>query len=133
MKKIHYFLVFCFLMFALIMPLSAVWANSVSGGADGVLWDGQASNIQANVGLGNQDPRISVAKLINIVLGFLGILSLVLIMYAGFKWMTAAGNDEQVVSAKKLLSAGIIGLVIILSAFALAGFVLDAIFRATTA
>ena len=98
-------------------------------GADTVLWDDISGDIQAHTALGNEDPRLITANLINIILGFLGILSVVLVLFGGFKWMTAAGNDDQVASAKKLLISAVIGLVIILSAYALSAFILDAVFR----
>ncbi len=85
----------------------------------------------AMTGLGQTDPRIVAANIINIALGLLGIISVVIILYAGFKWMTSAGNDEAVGSAKKMLVAAIIGLVIILSAYIIANFVLLNIYQAT--
>ncbi len=105
--------------------------TDVNNGSDAVGWGNQANTYAAS-GLGNQDPRTIAANIINIILGFLGILAVVLILFGGFKWMTAAGNDEKVAEAKKLLVAGVVGLIIILAAYALAAFVLDAIFRATT-
>jgi len=124
---------FIFVMsFVLVFNAFVVSVVGAAGGADDVLWDKQASDIQVHTALGNNDPRIITADLINIILGFLGILSVILILFAGFKWMTAAGNDDQVASAKKLLISSVIGLVIILSSYALASFVLDAVFRAST-
>ncbi|PLX26792.1 hypothetical protein C0583_05850 [Candidatus Parcubacteria bacterium] len=126
-KKIFSFV----LLFSLFLGLAtAVDANS--GSANNVVWGGQAENIQSRTALGNDDPRLIAANIINLILGFLGILSVCIILYAGFRWMTAAGNTDQVDSAKKTLSAGVIGLVIILASYALASFVLDAIFRVTT-
>lgn len=101
-------------------------------GSNDLVWDGLQNDIQANTGLGNDDPRNIAANLINIVLGFLGIVSLVLIIVAGFRWMTAQGNDQQVTDARKLLLNAVVGLVIILSAYALAAFILDVVFRAAT-
>lgn len=90
------------------------------------------SNIQDLTGLGEKDPRSTAAMLINIALGFLGIIAVGLILFAGFKWMTAGGNEDAIGDAKKMLVAGIIGLIIILSAFAIASFVLRSLIRATT-
>ena len=121
-----------FASLVLILNVFFIPSAFAQNGADTILWDGQAGNVQAHTGLGNNDPRIIAAQLINVILGFLGILSIALILFGGFKWMTAAGNEDQVAGAKKLLVAAVIGLVIILSSYALAGFVLDAIFRVTT-
>ncbi len=54
---------------------------------------------------------------------YLGILFFLLIVYAGFLWMTASGNDNKVEKAKGILIAAVTGLVIIVSAYALVNFV----------
>jgi len=46
----------------------------------------------------------------------LGVIFICYIIYGGFLWMTAAGNEENVTKAKKIIVDGIIGLVIVLSA-----------------
>jgi hypothetical protein len=65
-----------------------------------------------------------IFKAIQYLLAFLGVVAVVIIIYAGFMWMTAGGNDEKVGKAKKTLMAGLIGLVIILLAYAIATFVI---------
>jgi len=84
------------------------------------------------IGLGSADPRIMAANVIRIALGFLGIIAVGLIIYAGWLYMTAAGQEEKIEKAKKILINAIIGLVIILSAFAIASFVLNRFLEATT-
>lgn len=84
-------------------------------------------------GLGTADLVTGTAELINVALGFLGIIAVVLILLGGFKWMTAAGEETKVKDAKKLLFAGLFGLVIILSAYAIASFVITQVSSATTA
>lgn len=102
------------------------------------LWGGQNQKqyVQDNSGLPSgenaNDPRKVAAQVIKIILGFLGILAVIIVLYAGFRWMTAGGNEEAVGEAKKMLTAGVIGLVIILSAFAIANFVIGSIYGATT-
>ena len=82
-------------------------------------------------GLSNTDPRIVVARIINVAMLFLGIIAVVIILLAGFKWMTAAGNEDKVSEARKLMGAGVIGLVIVLSAWGIASFLLDRLINAT--
>ena len=81
--------------------------------------------------MGDTDPRQIASKVINVILGFLGIIAVVLIVAGGFMWMTAAGNDEKVGTARKIMTAGAIGLVIVLAAFGIARFVVDALVDAT--
>ncbi|MBN2854002.1 TrbC/VirB2 family protein [Patescibacteria group bacterium] len=72
-----------------------------------------------------EDPRIIAGRFIQFALGFLGILAVLLIMYAGFLWMSSGGDEEKISRAKKILINGVIGLVIILSSWALATFILN--------
>jgi len=65
----------------------------------------------------------TMARIINYALSFLGVIALVLIIYAGFIWMIARGNEEQITKAKETLKGGVIGLIIVLSSFAISYFV----------
>lgn len=58
-----------------------------------------------------------VGRLINPVLGLLGMVFMVLIIYAGVLWMTAAGNEEKVAKAKKIIYTATVGLVIVTFAY----------------
>lgn len=100
------------------------WGGDSGGPSQGEIKD--------TIGLGDRDPRDMAAAIIRIILGFLGIVAVIIILLGGFKWMTAGGNEDKVGEAKKLITAGIIGLVIILAAFAIATFVLNSLISATT-
>lgn len=86
----------------------------------------------STAGLGDADLVETIAQIIRIALGFLGVISVVIILLGGFRWMTAGGNDDKVKEAKKLIFSGIIGLVIVLSAYAIASFVINSIVDATS-
>lgn len=64
-----------------------------------------------------------VGNITNIVLTILGIIAFVIILFAGFRWMTSGGNEESVSSAKKMMAAGVIGLIIVLAAAAISNFI----------
>ena len=91
---------------------------------------GEEGNGEAIV-LGNKDPRTMVTQIINVLLTILGIVAVVIVLLGGFKWMTAGGNEDKVGEAKKILGAGVIGLVIILAAWGIAAFVLNTLMSAT--
>jgi hypothetical protein len=91
-----------------------------------------AGNVGSATGLGTRDVRTTIASIINVALSLLGIIVLVIIIYGGFLWMTAGGNEDRVGEAKKWIFGGIIGLVIILSAYAIAQFVISNLVTATT-
>lgn len=73
------------------------------------------SDIAQATGLSTQSPVLFVIRVIQIFLGFLGLIAVVLILYAGLLWMTSAGNAEKIKKAKGILRSALIGLVIILS------------------
>ncbi|MDP3900421.1 MAG: hypothetical protein Q8Q23_05060 [bacterium] len=87
--------------------------------------------VENTLGLGNEDPRAIAANVVNVILGFLGIIAVVLILAGGFMWMTAAGNEDKISSSKSLMTAGVIGLVIVLASFGIATFVVNAFLGAT--
>lgn len=87
----------------------------------------------ASTGLGSTDVRTTISKIIRTAMGLLGIVAVVIILIGGFKWMLGGGEEEAVSSAKKMIFAGIIGLAIILSAYAIASFVINQLVTATTA
>jgi len=87
--------------------------------------------IADNTELGTQDIRVTIASIINVALSLLGIVAVVIILIGGFKWMTAGGSEEKTGEAKKIIFSGVIGLAIILSAWALATFVITQLSSAT--
>jgi len=58
---------------------------------------------------------------------------LILTVYAGFLYLTARGEEEKVTHAKETLQRGVIGLIIISAAYAIATFVIGALSTATKA
>lgn len=78
-----------------------------------------------------QDPRGLVVNIINIVLGFLALIFFILAIYGGFQYMTAGGNREQTSKAIATLRSAVIGLVIVLAAWALTRFAIVMINRAS--
>ncbi|MEK7116178.1 MAG: pilin [Patescibacteria group bacterium] len=87
---------------------------------------GSSAGITTSKGL----PEI-IGSIINVALGFLGIVFLVLLLYAGFLWMTAQGEPKTVDKAKDMLKQAIIGLIIIVAAFAVSNFVLTSLVNVT--
>ena len=84
-----------------------------------------------NTGLGTKGLKETIGAILNVLLTFLGIIAVLIILLGGFKWMTSQGNTEKVDEAKKLIGAGVVGLVIILAAYAIVRFVLTTVFDAT--
>ena len=76
-----------------------------------------------NTGLSQTDLTTTISGMINTALGLTGIILLVIIIYAGFLWMTAQGNEEQVTKAKNILKNAVIGMVLVFASYAIAWFV----------
>lgn len=70
------------------------------------------------------DIRYTAARLILITLSTLGIIFLVLLVVAGFKYMTAAGNEDQVKTSLKQITQAVIGLLIILLSWSITYFIM---------
>lgn len=67
----------------------------------------------------------AVVNFIRMLLGFTALVFLILIIYAGARWMMSGGNTETIDKAKKIISAAIIGLVIIVFSYAITLFIFN--------
>lgn len=74
-----------------------------------------------------KNPAEIVGAIIGVFLSFLGIIFLCLVIYGGFIWMTSGGNEQKVIKAKQVLTNSVIGLLIIMSAYAITAFVFNAL------
>jgi TRAP-type C4-dicarboxylate transport system permease small subunit len=68
-----------------------------------------------------------IGNIIAVLLSVLGIIFVVLVVYSGFLYLTSAGDDGKVKKAKTILSQSVIGLILIVAAYAIANFVIDAL------
>jgi len=75
---------------------------------------------------------IIVANIIKVFISLLGVIFLVLLVLAGYKWMMAGGNEDKVKEALSQIKTAIIGLAIILAAYAIATFVFNQLIFSVT-
>lgn len=68
---------------------------------------------------------------INMILSVVGVIFTVLMVYAGYTWMVARGDDSKVDKAKDIIKASIIGLIITLAAYSISNFVVPRILEKT--
>ena len=87
--------------------------------------------IEETTGLGGAEPVAVASRIINVGLTVLGLFVLCLMLFGGYMWMNAKGNEEQVTKAKKILEGAAIGLIIILASYGVANFVFYNIWRTT--
>ena len=91
-----------------------------------------SESVSGALGQSDQSLTLTVAKLIRNFLQLLGILAVIIVIIGGFEWMTAGGSPEGVDKAKKRILQGVIGMAIVLSAFAIAQFVIGSLVKSTT-
>ncbi|MFC1639110.1 pilin, partial [Patescibacteria group bacterium] len=83
------------------------------------------------MGLTTTDIRVTIIRVVNALFGLLGIIVVILILYGGFIYMTSQGDPAKIDTAKKIITNAVIGLVIILAAYAITAFIIQAITGAT--
>ena len=86
-----------------------------------------AADVASTAGFGDADLVTIIGKVIGIALSVVGIVFLVLIIYAGYTWMTAGGDPKRVDKAKQILINATVGLVLTLSAYAISSFIINAL------
>ncbi|MFA6992191.1 MAG: hypothetical protein WC269_02825 [Candidatus Gracilibacteria bacterium] len=75
---------------------------------------------------GEGDIRALVLRIVNFFLGFLGVVAVIMVIYGGVTYVTAAGKDDAIGNAKKIITYSLVGIVIILISFALVNTILGA-------
>lgn len=78
------------------------------------------------------DIKITIARIVQAVLGFVGILFIILIILGGFQWMTSGGNEQKIDEAKKRIANATIGLTVIVVAYSIAFSITRWLTQATT-
>ena len=113
---------------ASVYLLSPVAAMAQVGG----ITPGDPGQSMQSLSGGETDLPTLVGNIINVFIGVLGIIFVILVVYAGFLYLTAGGETDKVEDAKKMLRNGVIGLILILAAYAISNFVVQALLQATT-
>lgn len=126
MKKFFSLILILFFSFSVF---SAVNAGNLGNWEENL--DKTAGNAGAGYNTKEANPVLMVSSVIEAVLSLLGVIFLILVIYGGFLWMTAAGDDGKVDTARKIITAAIVGLVIVVSAYAISYFVIQGIGKKT--
>lgn len=114
----------CAAVFAVGVPLALAQTDL---GAD---ITSTAETMNQAVGLEATPLPALIGRIIGYFLGLLGVVALALIIYAGFLWMTASGDEGKVKKAKDILTNAFVGLLIIASAYTITMFIINALFGA---
>jgi len=128
------------ILFLLIMPILSVPVATSVQAADSGWWgavkDGGVEKIGTTAFGESGSPKKHiieiVALIIKVFLGLLGIIFVALLVFAGFKWMTASGDEEKVREARDQIITAVIGILIVLASYTIAHFVLNKVIYVTT-
>ncbi len=88
-------------------------------------------NVGESIGLSSPNFSVLLVNLVNWILGLLGIIAVAMIILGGFQWLISGGNDESVATAKKTIGNAVVGIVIILLAWAVVHFTIGTIQNAS--
>ncbi len=104
-----------------------ILAQASSAVEEGLGVAGEAAEYTTNLEL-----TTIVANIIDVILGLTGMAFVIILVYAGILYLTAAGEDKNIIKAKKLISSSILGIIIIIAAYAIARTIFAALSDATT-
>lgn len=111
--------------------LSFAQTSTPTSTSDSVGIMGRLKGVAVGGGYSDTTNNTSAIKLIslaiNAFLALLGIIFIVLILLAGYNWMTAQGDASKVEKAQHTMQYAIIGLVIIVGSFAIWNFINSAL------
>ncbi|MEA3272763.1 MAG: hypothetical protein U9P90_03795 [Patescibacteria group bacterium] len=115
-KKLLIFIFIFSCIFTVVAPALAQY---------GLEETGKAAEIPS--GLREATPATLIGQIIGVALGLVGVIFLALMVYGGFLWMTARGNEQQVKQATELIIAAFVGMLIVAAAYVITNFVIDAL------
>ena len=78
----------------------------------------------------NPDIRITIVQIIRVALGMIGTIFLALMVFAGFQYMTSAGNEEKTKKSLGLIKNAVIGLIIVMASWLITSAMIRYIFLA---
>lgn len=114
--------------FFLALPLMTYAAEATT--AQGLL-QGVGKNAKYNTSGDDTTLAQTVGNIISASLGILGVLFLAFTVFAGYMYLTAGGDEEQVKNAIKYMRNAIIGLIIVMASFGITKWVVNAIIQSS--
>ena len=125
MNKKYFSISLLLLLFALVIfPAGIVFGDELSGTPRG---NDVSGVVRLDNPIGETMPSVIIGRVISQALGIVGSIALLIFVYGGVIWMTAAGNDQQITKGKNILMWATIGIVFIFSSYLLVRFVLESI------
>jgi len=112
------------MVFVLFFSISIQYVAAIDTGLDTTAQKGYGVKNATAIpeGIPREIPG-TIGKIVGAGLAFIGVLFLILMIYGGFTWMLARGNEQEVTRAEDLIYSAVIGLVIVLAAYAITAYV----------
>lgn len=111
-----------FLAAAFFTPLTPGYAQGDEDTSTDITLPSDVSELNQ---LGTTSVPLLIGRIIRALMGIVGSIALVVLIYGGFLWMTSVGNADRVNKAKDLLVWGALGVLVILSSYAIVNFLFD--------
>ena len=123
-KKIYFFLILSCLMANFLFLVSPVLVHAQGTGTASVVTS--ENELELPQPLGHRSPAVIVGDVLKYILGFVGIIALVMFVYGGFTWMTSGGSPEKIKTGKNAIVWAVIGMAFIFLSYAIVEFLLKA-------
>ena len=111
---------FCYIVVLLYCFVRALPVEAQGLKSAGSLFQQVGGDAGANT---YSQPQQLIGTGINAALTLVGLIFLILMIYAGYLWLTARGEEEPINKAKKIITSSIVGFVLVASAYAITVFV----------
>jgi hypothetical protein len=115
-------------LYRIIVILILAFSLSLPVLAEGSLGDAGTALNNAGRQAGTEqvgDINLIIGGIVKIALSLIGLIFFVLVVYAGYLWMIARGEEEKAKKAQKIIIDSLIGLVIVISGYAITVLVLS--------
>ncbi len=128
------------LLFLLIVPIipslqtvptaqaSSLWDMQVDSGIEKIGSDAYGVN---DASADNYRIQVIIARIIKVFLGLLGIIFVIMLVWAGYKYMISQGNEEKISESIGQIRTAIIGLIIILISWSITSYIMDCVLDIT--
>ncbi|MCC6639377.1 hypothetical protein IT409_02360 [Candidatus Falkowbacteria bacterium] len=120
-----------FLSFALSLALALTLGVVSVQAATDTLDDLKLENLSNQLDVSAQGPAETLVTIINTLFGLLGTVALLIFLYAGFQWMMSGDSADGAKKAKERMKNAAIGIFLILAAYSISSFVINALTTAT--
>ncbi|MBU0619474.1 MAG: hypothetical protein ABII94_01395 [Patescibacteria group bacterium] len=118
-KKTLKISIFLIILMSIIVPV--VQAETLQNAFGNEALNETAKGAGYNTGV--TSPASIISAVIKIALSLLGVVFLLLMLYGGYLWMTARGNEQEVEKAKNIITSAVIGMLIVIGSYAITYFI----------